>query len=416
MRNRAFLSVIALAALGCGGGGSGSNLVARAPSPTCTQLARGTVAKSQGVFANKNVIVPRSTLESAATAGLRAHTNHLILVPGRAKASSSQSSIQGYTPAQIRNCYSVVGQGSGAIAVIVANHSNTSLTDFNTFSSQFGLPQEPSSDPTLSTNSRFQVVYSNGSQPAVDTGWAQEMALDIEWAHAMAPNAKIYLVEAPTTLISDLMDAVTVAKGLPGVAQISMSFGATETGCQFVQYDGILSQPGITFYAAGGDTAGERDFPALSTNSVSVGGTTLQLTLDATRSSEVPWAQTGGARSQFEPRPIYQDAAIGTITGYRSGNDIAVVGDPQTGVAVYSATVDQGVSGWFVVGGTSAGTPIVAGMVNASSTNPIDTPTLLTKLYSNLGTNNLFDITATPANPGWDIPTGVGAPVGGGAF
>ena len=99
-------------------------------------------------------------------------------------------------PLQIRSFYGVTGTGSGVIAIVDAYDYATALSDFNTFAGYFGLPLESSSSVTASTNKVFQVVYATGSKPNKNGGWNQEAALDIEWAHAMAPAAKIVLVEA----------------------------------------------------------------------------------------------------------------------------------------------------------------------------------------------------------------------------
>ena len=101
-----------------------------------------------------------------------------------------------------------------------AYHYPTALKDFNVFSNQFGLPTEGSTNATASTNTVFQVVYASGSKPRTNGGWAQEAALDIEWAHAMAPGAKIYLIEAASNSYASLFAAVDKARSLPGVKQV----------------------------------------------------------------------------------------------------------------------------------------------------------------------------------------------------
>lgn len=118
--------------------------------------------------------------------------------------------------------------GSGVIVIVDAFDYPTALKDFNVFASQFGLPQEPSTDPFDPNNQVFQVVYANGSRPRSNCGWAQEAALDIEWAHAMAPNAKIVLVEAATNSFTNLFRAVDVASSIAGAREVSMSWGGSE--------------------------------------------------------------------------------------------------------------------------------------------------------------------------------------------
>jgi subtilase family serine protease len=101
--------------------------------------------------------------------------------------------------------------GSKAIAIVDAYDAPNALSDLQAFSTNWGLPI-PSSPST------FQVVYASGTQPAYDAGWEVEESLDVQWAHAMAPNAKIYLVEAATNSASDLFTAVSVANGLVAAA------------------------------------------------------------------------------------------------------------------------------------------------------------------------------------------------------
>src|SRR5208283_1236640 len=103
------------------------------------------------------------------------------------------------------------------------------------------FPAETSTNPTASTNQVFQVVYASGSKPSASSDWAMEEALDIEYAHAMAPNAKIILVEAASNYFSDLFAAVTTASQLVtaggGKGEVSMSWGSDEFPGEGQYYD-----------------------------------------------------------------------------------------------------------------------------------------------------------------------------------
>src|SRR4029077_5353326 len=119
--------------------------------------------------------------------------------------------------------------GSKAIAIVDAYDYPTAMTDLNKFSAQFGLPAV--------TASTFKVIFAggagncSGSDPGNDPGWEGEQALDIDWAHAMAPKAKIFLVEAASAFNSDLMIAEDCASKLVAAAgggEISNSWGGTE--------------------------------------------------------------------------------------------------------------------------------------------------------------------------------------------
>lgn len=322
------------------------------------------------------------------------------------------------TPSQLYKAYGVPAySGSGAIAVVDAYNYPTALNDFNQFSQTFSLPTESSTNVAASTNPVFQIVYAGGSIPTDDAGWSQEMAVDMEWAHAMAPGAKIFLVEAASSNLSDLMVAVGVAKRLPGVKQVTISFGSAEDSCSLANYDSVFVQSGVAFFASSGDTSDERDFPAVSMNVVAVGGTTLNVANDGTWLSETVWNSTGGGASQFEPRPIFQDVIENIVGAYRGDSDIAADGDPNTGLSVYDSLSYQGSSGWQVFGGTSAATPVIAGIANAAGSRRTSSQAQNAALYAALGTASFHDIISGSsgtlmAKVGWDFPTGVGTPNG----
>ena len=407
--------------VGCGG--SGSTPVSRgrippASPPTCTAITTRTYTTAQTALVgggSAGILVPATSIPRAADAGVRAHTNHLILTRGAATRAPGPG---GLIPSQVYKAYGVpANSGSGAVAIIDAYNYPTALNDFNQFSQTFNLPTESSTNVTGATNTVFQVVYATGSAPIDDAGWSQEMAVDTQWAHAMAPRAKIYLVEAASSNLSDLIAAVNVAKALPGVRQVTISFGSAEDSCSLVNYDSAFLQNGVVFFASSGDTSGERDFPAESVNVVAVGGTTLNVANDGTWLSETVWNSTGGGSSQFEPRPVFQDLVQNIVGAYRGDADIAAVGDPNTGVSVYDSLPYQGSSGWQVFGGTSAATPIVAGIANAAGAPRASSQAQNSVLYAGIGTANFHDITkgssgTLTATVGWDFPTGVGSPNG----
>lgn len=404
--------------LGCGGTSSGGDILPPAADPTCTSLAISAFSSQTDnlkQLQSPNVIVPESTIARTADAGTIAHTNHLIL---QTSAQSRLIGPTGLTPDQVRTAYSIPPNlGSGAIAIVDAYHYPTALNDFNAFSTQFGLPIEPSVTSTSGSNAVFQVVYAAGIQPPTDAGWSQEMALDTQWAHAMAPNAKIYLVEAKSASVVDLMAAVNVAKALPGVKQVSLSFGTGESACNFVKYDPNLVQNGVVFFAAAGDASNDLLFPAMSKNAVSVGGTTLNIDALGNRLHENSWNQSGGGKSLFEPRPTFQNQLVNIVLGYRGGCDISAVGDPSTGVSVYDSTPSGGLSGWLTFGGTSASAPIVAGIANAAGTTQASSQAFNASIYGLVGSSNIYDVIhgtsgKNSADHGWDYLSGVGAPNG----
>src|SRR5439155_21811405 len=129
----------------------------------------------------------------------------------------------GTTPTQIRHAYgfdqlSLDGTGM-TIAIVDAFDNPNVASDLHTFDVQFGLP-----DPT------FTKVNQTGgtAYPAVDYGWASEIALDVEWAHALAPKANILLVEAGDNSSTNLYAAVTYAARQSSVVAVSLSWGGGE--------------------------------------------------------------------------------------------------------------------------------------------------------------------------------------------
>jgi subtilase family serine protease len=371
--------------------------------------------------ANGHVVVPDSSVEQSDDHGVRAHTNHLIHV--RPDATGGPS---GLSPQQTLAAYQIsqpaTGAGSGTIAIVDAFHYATALSDFNTFSRAFGLPTEASTNVLATTNTVFQVVYANGRQPRGNCGWAQEAALDIEWAHAMAPSAKIVLVEAASNSFSDLFQAVSVANSLPGVQQVSMSWGGSEFSSES-SYDSYFSSSQIAYFASSGDTGGTTIYPSVSPNVISAGGTRLQMT-GLTFVAESGWSDSGGGPSVYEPIAAFQSQVPGlasTLGNHRGTPDWSFDADPATGVSVYDSTRCQGFSGWMVFGGTSVASPALAGIANlAASQGGSSGSGVAYSLYNTYnGPSYSLDFrdivsgsNGYPATTNWDFVTGVGSSIG----
>ncbi len=385
----------------------------------CASLIVGSLALSAGHVKSQgrgqgSIHVPDSTIEDPSDRGLRAHTNHLIRI-GEPEGGLGPGG--GMTPAQLRSFYALGSSGgSGLIVIVDAFHYATALNDFNVFSAQFGLPQETSTDPLAPTNQVFQVVYASGSKPRANCGWAQEAALDIEWAHAMAPSAKIVLVEAATNSFANLFAAVDVGKTLSGAKQVSMSWGGSEFSSE-ASNDGHFQTTGVTYFASSGDTGGQTIYPSASPWVVAAGGTSVQTNSSGAFVNETGWSGSGGGPSAFESRPSYQNGIVAIVGSARGIPDISSDADPNTGVSVYDSTRCQGLSGWLVFGGTSVSSPCLAGMANLSGHNYANSPALLTNSYSLLSTPSFRDILTGSAGSfsctvGWDFVTGLGSPQG----
>lgn len=365
--------------------------------------------------ADQNIVTPPSSIAFSQDHGLRAHTNHLIFKGFQPNShpmvgiGGHSLVISGYYPSQIRSAYGDSGSGQGVIAIVDAYNYPSALKDFNVFAGQFGLPQETSTNVTSSSNRVFQVVYASGRRPSNNGGWAEEEALDIEWAHSMAPSAKIVLVEASSASYSALFQAVDKARSISGVTQISMSWGGSEFSGES-SYDSHFPSGNITYFAATGDTGGVQDYPALSPQVVGCGGTSLTLN-GSSYGSETGWSGSGGGPSSYYSRPAFQNVIQSVLGNHRGAPDVSAVADPYTGCAVYDSTSYQGYVGWLVFGGTSLATPICAGLANAGGANRGTGET--TFIYAN--SSGFHDVTSGTAGsfsctPGWDFVTGWGSP------
>ena len=212
------------------------------------------------------------------------------------------------------------------------------------------------------------MVYAKGSKPRGNCGWAQEAALDIEWAHAMAPNAKIVLVEAASNSFTDLFQAVDVASAVANAQEVSMSWGGGEFSSE-AGNDGHFTHPGIVYLAASGDTGGATIYPGVSPNVVAAGGTRINRNGAGAFVSETAWSGSGGGPSKYEPRPAYQDIVQTIVGGARGVPDYSFDADPNSGVSVYDSTSCKGASGWMVFGGTSVASPSLSGIINSAGSN-----------------------------------------------
>ena len=368
----------------------------------------------------ESVLVPDSAIEVAGDVGHRAHTNHLIM---NGEPAGGLGPGGGLTPAQLRSFYGLGAAGNftgrGLIVIVEAFHYSTALNDFNTFSAQFGLPQETSLDPLAPTNQVFQVVYATGKQPSENCGWAQEAAAGIEWAHAMAPGAKIVLVEAASNRFDDLFDAVDLASTLssPYTKQVSMGWGGHEFPQETAHDFHFFQTNFVVYFAASGNHGGKTTYPSTSPYVVAVGGTSVQTDGSGNFVDETGWKHSGGGLSQHESRPAYQDGTFGIVGESRGLPDISSVADPNTGLSVYVSMPCKKKSGWLVFGGTAVSSPCLAGMANLAAHNYFNSTGLLTHAYQSQSTQFIRDILIGKAGrfscmSGWDFVTGVGSPQG----
>jgi subtilase family serine protease len=335
------------------------------------------------------------------------------------------ATVSGYTPTDFRDAYNlnvtyfntsgtwVAALGTGqTIAIVDAYHDPNLASDLAKFDSTFKLP----------VASLTQV---NLAGTASDDGWAEEEALDVEWAHVAAAGAKLIVVEAASDSITDLMNAVNVARNIAGVSVVSMSWGGSEFSGQSA-YDSYFTTPAghtpITFVAATGDSSAfaGAEWPASSPNVLAVGGTTLRLS-SGSYGFETAWSGSGGGLSQVEGEPGYQASV--QSTGVRTLPDVSINANPNTGYYVLFTAPSTGVISWQEVGGTSASAQVWAGfiadadqgraMLGLATLN--GTTQTLPALYA-LPSSAFHDVTSGSngyrATSGYDLATGLGTPIG----
>jgi subtilase family serine protease len=351
---------------------------------------------------------------------------HARVVTDSKGAPQVTAAPKGYGPTQFRGAYGLPSSAPAGqtIAIVDAYDDPKIASDLNAYSSQFGLPLCSSSNPC------FQKVNQSGSAsgpfPRSDGGWSLEIALDVEVAHAVCPNCRILLVEANSNSLSNLATAVQTAANL-GATEISNSYGGSEFSSELSEtYTRPYSQPGIAVTVSSGDNGyGSFGFPAALSSVITVGGTTLNLAAGNTYGSESVWSGAGSGCSLYVTAPSWQ-SFLADCAGKRGTADVAADADPATGAAVYDSVKYQGRSGWMQVGGTSLSSPLIAGVYALAGGLPAGS-TGGSALYPHLGDGIvLHDVTSggngncstvmCKGAAGYDGPTGVGTPLGIGAF
>ncbi len=252
---------------------------------------------------------------------------------------------QGLAPREIKSAYHLPATGGhGTIAVIGAYDDPNAEKDLGVFTAQFGLP------PCTTKNGCFE-KRKMGTTIKPDSGWSLETALDTQWSHAIAPHAKILLIEAKTPSGKNLLDAIDYARKRAGVVAISMSWGGAEFSDEVSLDSHFAASSGITFFASSGDEGWGASWPASSPNVVAVGGTRVIFDANGMFAKETAWSGSGGGVSAYEKQPAYQAGYdIPRAKGMRAIPDVSYDADPQSGFSVYRGK-------WYVLGGTSAGAP-----------------------------------------------------------
>ncbi len=251
---------------------------------------------------------------------------------GWVEAVSSDTPM-GLDPDTIKSVYNFYKKnkaGAGkTIAIVDAFDAPNAESDLNVFSAQFNLP------PCTKANGCFRKVNESGgkSYPEHDTGWEREISLDIQWAHAIAPGAKILLVEATNARLAHFLIAEDYAR--KHAPYVSNSWGGGEFPDE-ANNDSHFIQPGVSFFFSSGDSGTPAMYPSSSPNVISVGGTELKR-IGEPKFAEVGWSGSGGGCSTYETaHPAQRTGSVG-CNGKRATPDVSLDAAPASGVSVYYA-------------------------------------------------------------------------------
>jgi len=337
------------------------------------------------------------------TAEARAHARPLGIT--RAVSAAAHTPAEGYfglRPQDLHSAYRLPNSSESAqtIALVDAYNDPNAAADLKVYDEEFGLPActvadecfkqvnqkgETAKLPYPETTLELEEGLTAGNPEAEEAaGWAFEMSLDIEVAHAACQNCHIALVEAGSPTDENL-DAAEQAAVTIGATEISNSWGGPEVGASALA--GAFDHRGVVITASAGDDGylswdakesaqrGYAEFPASSPDVVAVGGTRLTLGVGGKWEGEAVWngdgAGGGGCSVEFEAQPWQQGVSDWSGVGCarkRAVADVAADADPYTGVAIYdaSAECEYEESGtillghWCTVGGTSLASPLIA--------------------------------------------------------
>jgi subtilase family serine protease len=341
------------------------------------------------------------------------HAGHAESQPPTTAECEAAFQVACYEPSQIQQAYNLPTlyqhgvNGAGTTIVIVDSFGSPTITaDLNVFDQQFGLPAPPS----------LSIIQPAGAVPPYDPtnssmlGWALETTLDVEYAHTIAPDARILLVETPVAETEGVTGFPQIVTAEEYVVNhhlgdvISQSFSATEE--TFPSEASVESLRGayidaylhhVTVLAASGDSGAANVGPDGSTYYLypttnwpdsdplvtGVGGTQLHLDANGDHTSpDTAWNDTynvptqqfifgddgpnplagGGGQSVLFSRPFYQDGVRNIVGSSRGVPDISMSAACNGAVDIYQSFPGEP-TGWDSVCGTSEATPLFAGIV-----------------------------------------------------
>ena len=365
-----------------------------------------TLASLTAPSAQASVTVWKAVRMCAPATATRMSCHGMRLVPrqvavtryssARARAAVASGAAGGYSPGQLAKAYHVNPWSTAArgitVGIVDAYNSPSVQSDLNKFDAHYGLPAENATS--------FRIVNQRGatSLPKADPGWAGEITLDVEAVRGLCHRCRIVLVEADSDSPGNLAKATDQAV-TQGASLVSMSFGGPENRSN-ATLAAAYNHPKVAMIAATGDDGYHRwdninarqavsnksEVPASYKTVIGVGGTSLYLNSDGTRSTEQVWNSNGpsdfdgnstfgfgsalgaagsgcSTRNAAQPwqRSVAGYRSLGCASGMRSEVDIAMVADPFTGYDIYEKYPYRS-GAWGTAGGTSLAAPLIAAM------------------------------------------------------
>jgi subtilase family serine protease len=256
---------------------------------------------------------------------------------------ASPTNTAAFSPAALQSAYGLsptpyAGAGQ-TIAIVDAFDDPNIVSELTVFDTYWNLPQCGSDC--------FTKVDQNGgsSYPTPASGsWSVEIAMDVEWAHALAPDAHIILVEAADAGLTNLLAAEQYAGAHAGY--VSNSWGFPEFPAETTD-TAIFTEPGVSYFAAVSDTTGKTQYPATAPNVVAVGGS------DLTSSGPAAWTGGGGCSAFEHESP--SEAELASLAGCSGNQSTPEVSADAVDIPTFDAS-----TGWLNVGGTSFATVVWA--------------------------------------------------------
>lgn len=366
-----------------------------------------TVAHSCATPTQKNVMACHAL---KVTSGTPASAN----AERRLTAAAAPS---GYGPASLQAAYnlpSATGGSGQTVAIVDAYDDPNAESDLATYRAQYGL------SACTTANGCFRKVDQSGGTkyPRGNSGWAEEISLDLDMVSAACPNCKILLVEASSSSMTNLGTAVNTAVNL-GAKFVSNSYGGSESSSDATYDSTYFNHPGVAITVSSGDNGYGVEYPAASKYVTAVGGTSLTTSSSTRGWTDTVWSGAGSGCSSYDAKPSWQKD---TGCANRTVADVSAVADPNTGVAVYD-TYGQG-TGWMVFGGTSASAPLIAAtyaLAGAPSAGsyPASFPYAHTSALNDVTSGSNGSCGGTylcTGTTGYDGPSGLGTPNGTAAF